>query len=130
MTVGFAAAEANAMLTAYMRGTAYNGNATPFAKLHVGDPGAAGASNAAGNTTRQAATFGSNASGGVISNTAQIQWTGVSTAEDYTHVSLWTASSGGSFLGSGPMTANAVQVGDTFTIPTGDLDISLAPLAA
>lgn len=130
MAVGFAAASANAMLDAYMRGDAYAGNAAVYVKLHVGDPGAAGAGNPAGNTTRQQATFGSVASGGVISNTAQIQWTGVSTAEDYTHLSLWTASSGGTFLGSGVMTANAVAVSDTFTIPTGDLDVSLTSIAS
>ncbi len=37
---------------------------TLFVKLHTGDPGSAGASNASGVTTRSAATFGSAASGG------------------------------------------------------------------
>ena len=46
--------------------------------------------------------------------------------EDYTHFSAWTASTAGTFLFSGTITANAVTIGDTFTIPVGDLDVSLA----
>ena len=37
--------------------------ATVYVKLHIGDPGEAGTSNAAGETTRKAASFGASASG-------------------------------------------------------------------
>lgn len=94
-------------------------------KLHVGDPGAAGTSNAATETTRKQASFGA-ASGGAMANDAALTWTAVAGSEDFTHFSAWTASSAGTFLFSGTITANAVTAGDTFTIPTGDLDLTLS----
>lgn len=128
MALGLAAATANAMLDAMLRNVSYAGNAAIWVKLHVGDPGAAGANNAAANTTRQQGTFAAAASG-VCSNSAAITWTNVPNAEDYTHASLWTASTAGTFLGSGTITANAVGVGDDFTMPIGDLDVSLTVAA-
>ena len=53
----------------------------------------------------------------------------VDTAEDYTHWSGWTLVTAGVFLVSGTVTANAVLVGDQFTIPIGDLDLSLSVAA-
>ena len=50
MTVGLAAATANAYLNVF-RGTTYTG-VTGFMKLHIGDPGSAGTSNASAGTTR------------------------------------------------------------------------------
>ena len=122
MTVGFAPAVVNGWM---------DGLPTLWVQLHTGDPGAAGTANVAGNGTRKQVTRGA-ASGGAMSNTAPIAWTAgeVDTAEDYTHLSLHDASTSGNFQGSGPMTANAVLVGDTFTIPTGDLDIAVSPVAA
>lgn len=128
MTTGFAVGTANAFLNAMCRNTSY-ANADVYVKLHIGDPGAAGTSNAAGNTTRQQATFGSVAASGLISNTVAILWTNVSTSEDYTHFSLWTASSAGTFLASGAVTANAVGAGDNFQVNIGDLDIPFAVAA-
>lgn len=130
MATGLSAAIANDVLDALCKNDALT--TLPFAavwiKLHIGDPGAAGTSNAAGNTTRKQATFGTVASGGAISNTADISWsTGeVTTSEDYTHFSAWTASTAGTFGFSGPITANAVTAGDQFTIATGDLDLTLS----
>lgn len=121
MAVGFSTAAANTHLD--NQGTTY-----PWVKLHVGDPGSAGTSNAAVETTRKQATWGS-ASAAAKTTTADLTWTNVSGTEDYTHFSLWSASTGGNFGGSGTITANAVTAGDTFTIPTGDLDLTL-PVAA
>ena len=93
-----------------------------------GDPGASGTANVAGNATRKdlTAAMGTAASG-AITNTAAITWTTgeVDTSEDYTHWSLFDASTAGTFLCSGTMTANAVTTGDEFTIPSG---ISTCPL--
>lgn len=115
----------DAMLDAFARNVAYQ-NAAVWVKLHIGDPGAAGTSNAATETTRKQVTFGSAASGGAISNTAAVEWTNVSTTETYSHISLWTASSGGTFLGSDDLSSTApVTAGDTFRIPIGDLDITI-----
>lgn len=95
-----------------------------WVKLHVGSPGANGTSNPAGETTRKQATW-SAASGGAATSTNQLQWTNVASSEDYTHFSVWTASTAGTFGFSGTITANAVTAGDTFQIAIGDLDVTL-----
>lgn len=119
-----ATTERNKMLDAYANGTAYD-NDEIWVKLHTGDPGAAGTSNAATNTTRVRAFFGA-ASSGAIANTATIEWTNVSTTETYTHVSLWSTVSAGTFMGSDDLSSSAAMTaGDTFRIPIGDLDITI-----
>ena len=123
MAVGISWYAANALFNAIGNNTSF-AVATCYVQLHVGDPGAAGTSNAAVETTRKAVSFGA-ASSGAISNDAAITWTNVAGTEDYTHFSLWDAASGGNFLGSGTITAAAVTAGDTFTIASGDLDLSL-----
>lgn len=97
-------------------GTSFTAPTTVYAKLHTGDPGEAGTSNAAGETTRKAVEFGA-ASGGVISLSNAPSWTNVSTGETYSHVSLWDHVSAGNCLGSGSLTAPvAVSAGDTFNL--------------
>ena len=118
--------ERNKMLDAYVGRTTYTAQSAYYVKLHLGDPGAAGTNNAAANTTRQAVTFGNAAASGAISNTAAVEWTSVPNTEVYSHVSFWTASSGGTFLGSDDLSSTAsVTAGDTFRIPVGDLDITV-----
>lgn len=95
-----------------------------FVKLHVGDPGSAGTANPAVETDRVQATWAA-ASGGTLTTSAQLQWTSVAGTEDYTHFSVWDASTAGAFGFSGTITANAVTTGDTFTIAAGDLDVTL-----
>lgn len=109
----------------------FNGEATdlpvttPYVKLHLGDPTDDGSGSPAAETTRQAASFGA-ASGGVSTSDADITWTSVSASETYSHISLWDASTGGNCLWHGALTASkAVNSGDTFTIASGDLTISL-----
>lgn len=130
MAVGLAAAQANAILDALCRSVAYSDPAAFWVKLHIGDPGAAGASNAAGETTRKQATF-SAASGGAITTSADLSWTSVSTSETYSHVSFWDANAAGNFLGSDALdTSRAVTAGDNFTIVAGDVDVSITAIAA
>jgi hypothetical protein len=118
--------ERNKMLDAFARNVSY-ANAAVWVKLHIGDPGAAGTTNAAANTTRQQATFGSAAATGAISNTVAVEWTSVPNTETYSHVSLWTASSAGTFLGSDDLSSPAAMTaGDTFRIAVGELDIAVA----
>lgn len=113
------------LLDLVFNGTSYAGQATVYVKLHTGDPGEDCTGNAAGNTTRESATFGAS-SGGAVSNDADVTWTNVSTSETYSHVSLWDASTAGNALWYGALTASkTVNAGDTFTIATGDLDVSL-----
>ena len=129
MALGWSETTANALLNAVFRGAAYSSPAGIYAKLHVGDPGAAGTSNPAVETTRKAIAFGTGADDGAVSNTAAASWTSVAGTEDYTHISLWDAVSGGNFIISGTITAAPVQAGDDFTLPIGDVDIDL-PVAS
>jgi hypothetical protein len=123
----FDAAVANSMLDAFARNVSY-ANAAVWVKLHTGDPGGDGSANASAETDRKQATFGSGAASGTISNTAAIEWTAWDVgAETISWVSLWTASTAGTFLGNDQLSANAVMAnGDTFRIPIGDLDLSIA----
>lgn len=118
---------ADSVLNSILKGTAFT-PLSAFVQLHTGEPGAAGTTNVAGESTRKAATF-ADGSGGSAATSADITWTSVTTAETYTHVSLWSASTAGTFIGSGTITASAVAVGDTFTISAGDLTVSI-PVAA
>jgi hypothetical protein len=118
MATGLITAEANSILTDL--GTTYS-----YIQLHVGDPGSAGTANVATETDRVQATWTTPASG-AMANSGAIQWTNVAGTEDYTHFSVWTASTSGSCGWTGTITANAVTTGDNFTIPDGDLDVSLS----
>lgn len=97
--------------------------ATVYIKLHLGDPGENGTSNAAANTSRQAATF-SAASGGAMATSAAVTWVNVSNTETYSHWSAWDASSGGNCLWTGALSSSAsVAAGDTFQITSLTLTI-------
>lgn len=99
--------------------------ADPYVKLHIGDPGEDGTSNAAAETTRKQVAFAAAASGSAASS-ADATWTNVSTTETYSHISMWDASTAGNCLWTGALTASkAVTAGDTFTIPSGSLTVSL-----
>lgn len=130
MATGIAAGVANSILNALCRAVAWTAPTAFYVKLHTADPGAAGATAPAGNTTRVAATC-SAASAGAITNSADVAWTNVGTAETYTHVSFWDAVTAGNFLGSAPLTASkTVAVGDDFSIPAASLNLSLGAIAA
>ena len=121
----FSDAVANEWLDALARNDSY-ANAAVWVQLHLGDPGSAGTSNVAAETDRVQATFGSAASGRAISNTAVIEWLAVAATETYTWVSLWSASTSGTFLGRDDLSSSAaVTAGDTFRIPIGDLDLTI-----
>jgi len=116
MAESFSAAAANAILDAHIA-------AYPWIQLHTGAPGAAGTTAVAGNTTRKDTTSSwAAATGGVATSDVVISWTEgeVDTTEDYTHYSLWSASTAGNFGSSGTIIANSVNAsGDTFEISTG-----------
>lgn len=129
MALGLNPTVANSLLAALLKATPYTGPAALYVKLHIGDPGAAGTTNPAANTTRQQVTFTGTPSGGQLSNNAAVSWTNVSAAEDYSHYSVWDSSTAGAFQFSGLITANAVTVGDTFTVAAGGLVASFAVAA-
>lgn len=123
----FSTAEKNRMLDAHVGRTTMTANAGFFVKLHLGSPGAAGTSNPAAHTTRVAVTFGSAASAGAISNTAAVSFTSYTANENVTHVSFWDAVTAGNFLGADDLPATkSMQIGDTLTIPIGDIDLDIA----
>jgi hypothetical protein len=130
MAVGLASATAASLLNALFNQTNYTAPTALFIQLHTADPGASGTTAVATETDRQDITAAfSAASGGTVTNDVAITWTAVAGSEDYTHYSVWSASTNGTFYWSGVITANAVTAGDTFTIPVGDLDGSMSTAA-
>jgi len=116
-----ATATLNSLLDAFYNNTSF-ANANIWLKLHIGDPGSAGTSNAAAHTTRMEATFGAAASA-ATSNDNNVTWTSLSAAETISWFSLWTASSAGTFLGRVQLTASkTVGIGDTLQVNIGDFD--------
>lgn len=132
MAVGLVTvAYVNKVLDHMHRAVASTAPAGNFAKLHLGDPGAAATANVSSVTTRPAISFAA-ASGGSIAAQATFPswptWAGTS-PETITHISVWDASTAGTFLYSVVLTASkVVQTGDTLSLTA--LSISLAPLAA
>ena len=100
MATGLSSYLANKFLDAVGNATAYSA-ANVFVKLHIGDPGANGTGNPATETTRQSASFGA------------------------TFFTAWDSATTGNFLFSGSITGNSYTAGDTFTIPSGSLTVSL-----
>jgi hypothetical protein len=99
-----------------------------WVKLHVGDPGPAGTANPASNTTRIEVTWDTpdSSTAGVVTmtHTDDLDWVSVPASEDYTHVSVWDASTGGVFGGSGLITADPVTVGNSFGLPAEAITVS------
>lgn len=97
--------------------------ANSYVKLHTGDPGEAGTSNAAAETTRKVVSW-SAASSGSMATSATLEWTNVSTTETYSHWSLWDNSTAGNCLWTGALNASAaVTAGDTFQITSLTLSL-------
>jgi hypothetical protein len=119
-------------LSSYLAGSWLDavGNNTSFAvaqvyvKLHVGDPSSNGTANPATETTRKAASFGT-ASAGVLTSDADIVWTNIAGSQTATFFTAWDATTAGNFLFSGSITGNPYTAGDTFTIASGALTVSL-----
>ena len=87
-----------------------------YVKLHTGDPGEEGTSDAATETTREEVSFDAAASGSMAAS-ATVEWTNVSTTETYSHFSLWDNVSAGNCLWTGALSSSAaVTAGDTFQI--------------
>jgi len=94
-----------------------------YLKLHTGDPGEAGTSNAATEATRQQVSFSAASSGSIVSS-ATVSWTNVSTTETYSHWSLWDASTSGNCLWTGALSSSSsVTAGDTFQITSLTLSL-------
>ena len=123
MATGISAYLANAWLDALGNATSFSVT-TAYVKLHVGDPGANGTSNAATETTRKSVSF-SAASNGALASDADVSWTNIAGSQDATHFTAWDNDTAGDFLFSGTITGNAYTAGDTYTISSAGLTVSL-----
>jgi hypothetical protein len=123
MATGISNYLANKWLDALGNATAFSVT-TAYVKLHTGDPGAAGTSNAATETTRKSASFAAAANGAIASD-ADLTWTNIAGSEDATHFTAWDNATTGNFLFSGTITGNPYTAGDTYTIASGALNVSL-----
>jgi len=98
-------------------GAAY-GPITTYAQLHTANPGAAGTTAiSVGSTTRSVFTFAASTTGSALALTGtNPSWTNGGTSETITHLSIWSASSGGTFQFSVALTTpKAWASADTFT---------------
>lgn len=130
MTVGLSTANLANKWLDMLGGTAFSAPANTYVKLHTGDPGSAGTSNASAETTRKVLTWSAAASGSKAITTTLPSWTPwAAGSETISHVSVWDAASSGNFLYSFALSSSkAVSNGDTFNITSHS--ISQTPLAA
>ena len=105
-------------------GTAFSAPSATYVQLHTGDPGSAGTSNVSSVTTREAVTWGTPSAGSIAeSNTPTwSSWAGTN-GEIVTDITVWTASSGGTFLLSAPLAGSAYDL----TCPTASPGVFTAP---
>lgn len=124
MTTGLASAAVNGWLDGTFA------TASCFLKLHTADPGAAGATAAAaGDTTRKQATMAA-ASGGSKAASASVgPWTNGGTSETVSHISIWSASTAGTFNGSAALTASQPWA-STNTLTVTSFSVAITPIAA
>lgn len=132
MTAGLAPGLVSGWLnTLRTAGSAYSAVAGTFIQLHTADPGAAGTTAVSvGSTTRNSATFAASSSGSALAlSGTPTAWTNGGTSETLTHISVWTASTSGTFLFSVALTVSkAWASADTYTQLT--LGVSLTPQSA
>lgn len=108
--MGFVEARVNLAIDAAL------GNAV-YGQMHTGDPGAAGTANVAANVDGREQYAFPGASGAATQASAEFTITDAQAA--LTHISLWTAASDGTFLGSGE-----VSPAESFAGP-GTLDVTV-----
>jgi hypothetical protein len=121
----------NTLRTTGNGGAAYSAVAGTFVQMHTGDPGAAGTANVSvGSTARNSCVLSSSTGGSSLSlATPPSAYTNGGTSETLTHLSVWTASSAGTFLFSVVLTVPKPWASaDQFTLST--LTAALTPQAA
>lgn len=95
-----------------------------WASIHTADPGTTGTSEVSGGSpayARKAITWNA-ASGGNLDNNANPVFD-IPAGTTITHFGLWSASSGGTFYGSGDITDETFAGQGTYTL--SDADVSL-----
>lgn len=130
-TYSFSSTLATALLNVFNGTTiatnAYTTSGNVYVQLHTAAPGTAGTTSiSVGSTTRVLVAFGTASSGVVTMTTSNPQWTNGGTSETITAISIWSASTAGTFLTSGSLTTsqawasgNILQLSSlSITIPT------------
>lgn len=123
MATGLSTYLANAFLDSVGNATAFSVT-NVYVKLHTADPGANGTANPATETTRKVVSFAASSSASLASDAA-ITWTNIAGSQDATYFTAWDSLTTGNFLFSGTITGNPYTAGDTYTIPSGSLTVSL-----
>jgi hypothetical protein len=99
-----------------------------YLALFTSDPAddASGTEVTGGGYVRQSATF--SVSGDTATTTAAIEYpTATASYGTVSHVGVFDASTGGNLIAHAALTTSkAIDTGDVFRVPTGDLDITLA----
>lgn len=110
-------------------GNAYTAPSTLYLALHTANPDedASGAEVSTSGTAyaRQTVTF--TVSGNEATTSAAVEYsTATASFGTVTHVAVWDASTGGNMLAYAALTSSkAIDTGDVFRVPAGDLDITL-----
>jgi len=89
--------------------------AITHAQLHSGDPGVSGVSNVIG--TRQAITWAAATSDGDFNLSSTLNWTGLTASQTATWISVWSASTSGTWYGNFQLT------GDTAANASGEFSV-------
>jgi len=108
-------------------GNAYSAPGTLYVGLFTAAPSDTGGGTevSGGGYVRQSAAF--SVTGNTASNSASIEYpTATASYGTVTHVGIFDASSAGNLMAYASLTASkAIDTGDVFRIPTGDLDVTL-----
>ena len=123
--MAFTTVTANKIIDKILRNTDFTEATSVYVSLHTDDPGQTGTNEVTGGSyARQSVTF-SAASSKATANTADLLFASMPSAT-VTYVGIWDASTSGNFWWGGALTASkTVSAGDTFKIPSGDLDVTL-----
>jgi hypothetical protein len=132
MTVGLSATNlANAWLNTMRgsgNGTTFTAPATLFVQCHTADPGASGTTAVSTGIATRSALAMNAASAGSQSLTSTVSFSATG-SDTITHISVWSASSAGTFYYSAALTASkTVANADTLNLTT--LTFALTPIAA
>lgn len=96
-----------------------------YVQLHTGDPGEDCTANVATESDRVEGSFGA-AAAGSIANDAEILWETVAGTEEYTHFSIWDASTAGNPLANGTISpSKSVTAGEDARFAVGALTLTL-----
>lgn len=116
-----------ALLNATLRNTTYTSPGTVWVALYTSNPtaGDVGTEVTGGTYARAAISFNA-PSGGAVTNTADVNITGMP-AVTVTHIGIRNASTGGNLLYFGAVGApKTTNVNDTYTIRAGDVVLALS----